>query len=93
MKDETQVFQWLKEQNAPFGIQLQILQAFQLYKVIVEMDKKLMMYEEREYRRECNLIPAVLLSVVLYLLEIQVHSLFQSYKSYYVVKDCIDKNL
>ncbi len=43
--------------------------------------------------RECNLIPAVLLSVVLYLLEIQVHSLFQSYKSYYVVKDCIDKKL
>ena len=50
MKDETKVFQWLKEQNAPFGIQLQILQAFQLYKVIIEMDKKLMMYEEREYR-------------------------------------------
>ena len=47
MKDETKVFQWLKEQNAPFGIQLQILQAFQLYKVIVEMDKKLMLYEER----------------------------------------------
>lgn len=50
MKDEMKVFQWLKEHNAPFGIQLQILQAFQLYKVIVEMDKKLMMYEEREYR-------------------------------------------
>ena len=50
MKDETKVFQWLKEQNAPFGIQLQILQAFQLYKVIIEMDKKLMMYEKREYR-------------------------------------------
>ncbi|WP_242212764.1 hypothetical protein [Bacillus cereus group sp. BfR-BA-01383] len=50
MKDETTVFQWLKEQNAPFGIQLQILQAFQLYKVIAGMDKKLMMYEEKEYR-------------------------------------------
>lgn len=50
MKDETKVFQWLKEQNTPFEIQLQILQAFQLYKVIVEMDKKLMMYEERVYR-------------------------------------------
>ncbi|MFJ8415146.1 hypothetical protein ACQKNN_07355 [Bacillus paramycoides] len=50
MKDEATVFQWLKEQNAPFGIQLQILQAFQLYEVIVEMDKKLMMYEERAYR-------------------------------------------
>ncbi|HDR7654642.1 MULTISPECIES: hypothetical protein [Bacillus] len=50
MEDETKVFQWLKEQNAPFGIQLKILQAFQLYQVIVEMDKKLMMYEERDYR-------------------------------------------
>ncbi|HDR8182266.1 TPA: hypothetical protein QC116_001611 [Bacillus thuringiensis] len=50
MEDETKVFQWLKEQSAPFGIQLQILQAFQLYQVIVEMDKKLMMYEDREYR-------------------------------------------
>ncbi|HHT7190063.1 TPA: hypothetical protein ACTZ5N_003466 [Bacillus cereus] len=50
MKDEMNVFQWLKEQNAPFEIQLQILQAFQLYQVIVEMDKKLMMYEEKEYR-------------------------------------------
>ena len=50
MKDETKVFQWLKEQNATLEIQLQILQAFQLYKVIVEMDKKLMMYEERVYR-------------------------------------------
>ena len=93
MKDETKVFQWLKEQNAPFGIQLQILQAFQLYKVIVEMDKKLMLYEGENIGRECNLIPVVLLSVVLYQLKIQVHSLFQSYKLYYVVKDCIDKNL
>ncbi|HDR7792285.1 TPA: hypothetical protein QCY19_000813 [Bacillus luti] len=50
MKDEMNVFQWLKEQNAPFEIQLQILQAFQLYQVIVEIDKKLMMYEEKEYR-------------------------------------------
>ncbi|MDA1760811.1 hypothetical protein [Bacillus cereus] len=50
MEDETIVFQWLKEQNAPFEIQLQILQAFQLYKVIVEMDKKLMTYEERTHR-------------------------------------------
>ena len=83
----------VKRTECPFGIQLQILQAFQLYKVIVEMDKKLMLYEEREYRRECNLIPVVLLSVVLYQLKIQVHSLFQSYKLYYVVKDCIDKNL
>ena len=66
MKDETKVFQWLKEQNAPFGIQLQILQAFQLYKVIVEMDKKLMMYEEKECRRECNLIPVISFSAVLY---------------------------
>ncbi|KFN04587.1 hypothetical protein [Bacillus clarus] len=50
MKDEVKVFQWLKEQKAPFWIQLQILQAFQLYEVMVEMDKKLMMYEEKEYR-------------------------------------------
>lgn len=65
MKDETKVFQWLKEQNAPFEIQLQILQAFQLYKVIVEMDKKLMLYEERVYRRECNLIPVISFLAVL----------------------------
>ncbi len=65
MKDETKVFQWLKEQNAPFEIQLQILQAFQLYKVIVEMDKKLMMYEERVYRGECNLIPVISFLAVL----------------------------
>ena len=65
MKDETKVFQWLKEQNAPFEIQLQILQAFQLYKVIVEMDKKLMMYEERVYREKCNLIPVISFLAVL----------------------------
>ena len=81
----------VKRTKCSFWDSTAILQAFQLYKVIIEMDKKLMMYEEREYRRECNLIPAVLLSVVLYLLEIQVHSLFQSYKSCYVVKDCTDK--
>lgn len=50
MKNEIEVFQWLKEQQAPFSIQLQILQAFQMYKLIVEMDKKLMMYEEKEKR-------------------------------------------
>ena len=65
MKDETKIFQWLKEQNAPFEIQLQILQAFQLYKVIVEMDKKLMLYEERVYREECNLIPVISFLAVL----------------------------
>lgn len=80
MKDETKVFQWLKEQNAPFGIQLQILQAFQLYKVIVEMDKKLMMYEEREYRREFNLVPVILPSIVLYSCLILFRYLFQCYK-------------
>ncbi|WP_459500985.1 hypothetical protein [Bacillus sp. C1] len=50
MGNETRVFQWLKEQQAPFWIQLQILQAFQMYKLIVEMDKKLMRYEENETR-------------------------------------------
>ena len=50
MPNEVKVFQWLKEQQAPFSIQLQILQAFQMYKLIVEMDKKLMMYEEMENR-------------------------------------------
>ena len=42
MKDETKVFQWLKEQNALWNSTAN-LQAFQLYKVIVEMDKKLML--------------------------------------------------
>lgn len=50
MTNEVKVFQWLKEQQAPFAIQLQILRAFQMYKLIVEMDKKLMMYEEIENR-------------------------------------------
>ncbi|MBO1578280.1 hypothetical protein [Bacillus sp. XF8] len=50
MENEVKVFQWLKEQQAPFSIQLQILQAFQMYKLIVEMDKKLMIYEEKENR-------------------------------------------
>ena len=83
----------VKRTECPFWNSTAILQAFQLYKVIVEMDKKLMLYEERNIGRECNLIPVVLLSVVLYQLKTQVHSLFQSYKLYYVVKDCIDKNL
>ncbi|ABS21427.1 hypothetical protein ACRS6Y_02325 [Bacillus cytotoxicus] len=50
MENEKKVFQWLKEQNAPFWIRLQILQAFQMHKVMVEIDKKLMAYEEKEYR-------------------------------------------
>ncbi|MBY0595590.1 hypothetical protein [Bacillus bingmayongensis] len=50
MENEVKVFQWLKEKQAPFSIQLQILQAFQMYKLIVEMDKKLMIYEEKENR-------------------------------------------
>ncbi|MDM5154004.1 hypothetical protein QUF88_09225 [Bacillus sp. DX1.1] len=50
MENEFEVFQWLKKQQAPFFVQLQIFQAFQMYKLIVEMDKKLMMYEEKEMR-------------------------------------------
>ncbi|KEK23646.1 hypothetical protein [Bacillus gaemokensis] len=50
MENEMKVFQWLKEQQAPFWVRLQILQVFQMYKLIVEMDRKLMMYEEKENR-------------------------------------------
>ena len=78
----------VKRTECPFWNSTANLQAFQLYKVIVEMDKKLMLYEERDIGRD---VISSLLSVVLYQLKIQVHSLFQSYKLYYVVKDCIDK--
>ena len=40
----------VKRTECPFWNSTANLQAFQLYKVIVEMDKKLMLYEEREYR-------------------------------------------
>ncbi|PEJ39284.1 hypothetical protein [Bacillus pseudomycoides] len=50
MGNGVKVFQWLKEQQAPFWVQLQILQVFQMYKLIVEMDKKLMIYEEKKNR-------------------------------------------
>ncbi|SDZ01834.1 hypothetical protein [Bacillus sp. 166amftsu] len=57
MKNEARVFQWLKEQQAPFWIQLQILQAFQMYKLIIEMDKKLIIYEEKANRERNEFIP------------------------------------
>ncbi|MBO1624318.1 hypothetical protein COE15_09900 [Bacillus cereus] len=57
MKNEARVFQWLQEQQAPFWIQLQILQAFQMYKLIIEMDKKLIIYEEKANRERNEFIP------------------------------------
>ncbi|WP_242217081.1 hypothetical protein [Bacillus cereus group sp. BfR-BA-01380] len=47
MENKVEVFQWLEKQKAPFSIRLQIFQAFQLYELIVEMDKKIIVLEER----------------------------------------------
>jgi hypothetical protein len=50
MGNELEVFQWLEKQKAPFSIRLQIFQAFQLYKLVIEMDKKIIEFEEKELR-------------------------------------------
>lgn len=47
MYGEREVFRWLDEQRAPFSIRLHIFQAFQLYQLVFEMDKKIMELEEK----------------------------------------------
>ncbi|MGF9965003.1 hypothetical protein [Bacillus rhizoplanae] len=50
MGNELEVFQWLEKQKAPFFMRLQIFQAFQLYKLVIEIDRKIMEFEESKLR-------------------------------------------
>ncbi|CAM4115534.1 hypothetical protein [Bacillus manliponensis] len=47
MYGEREVFQWLDDQKAPFSVRLHIFQAFQMYQLVVEMDKKIMELEKK----------------------------------------------
>ncbi len=40
--NEHSVLKWMKENNAPFAVRLEVLKAFQLYKLLEELDRKLM---------------------------------------------------
>jgi len=44
--EELAVLRWLNEKNAPLTIRMEVLRAFQLNRIIVEFDKKIMSFEE-----------------------------------------------
>lgn len=43
---ELAVIRWLNEKNAPLMVRMEILQAFQLNQLLIELDKKIMNFEE-----------------------------------------------
>ena len=43
---ELAVIRWLNEKNAPLMVRMEIWQAFQLNQLLIELDKKIMNFEE-----------------------------------------------
>ena len=44
--EELAVLKWLNEKNAPLMIQMEVLQAFQLNQLLIQLDKRIMTFEE-----------------------------------------------
>lgn len=44
--EELVVLRWLNEKDAPLIVRMEVLQAFQLNQLLIELDKKIMILEE-----------------------------------------------